>query len=78
MAAVCALATTLTHLVLHFVLPSLSASWDETLVRGEWFALASEAAVYAGVNRPRDIGRALVASALANAASFVAGMLVLR
>jgi hypothetical protein len=42
---------------------------------GEALALALEAALYAAVARPLELGRALAASALANGASFAAGLL---
>jgi hypothetical protein len=77
MALACLVATTLTHLALHFGLTRF-LSWNHALVSGEIVALVGEAAAYAWVARPRDIGRALVASALANGASFVAGLVVFR
>jgi hypothetical protein len=75
LAAVAAVATTATHLFMHRVLPGLVApsAW---LVTGEAIATVAEAAAYALATR--DLPRALVASGLANAASFVAGGLLLR
>jgi hypothetical protein len=77
MAACCAAATTFTHLVMHFALPRV---WSGTvvLVGGETFALALEALAYVLVSRPRDGARALLASALANGASFGVGLLLFR
>ena len=75
LAIVAALMTTVTHLILHFALPRwLPAA--QVLLPGEALALFGEAAAYAAFSRPRDLGRALLASALANAASFGLGILV--
>lgn len=76
LALACAVATTATHLLLHFAFPALTPPGLSPLVAGELFATAAEAAVYAAVGR--DLPRALVASALANSASFAAGLLLLR
>ena len=51
-------------------MPQFFRDW---LVAGEVFATLAEALVDVIVARPRDVGRALVASALANSASFGAG-----
>lgn len=75
--AACAVATTATHLVMHFVLPGLLPAGTSALVAGEALALVAEAAAYFAVSRPRDLGRALVASALANSLSFGAGLVLL-
>jgi len=75
--AACAVATTATHLVMHFVLPGLLPAGTSALVAGEALALVAEAAVYLAVSRPHDLGRALVASALANSLSFGAGLVLL-
>lgn len=75
--AACAVATTATHLAMHFVLPGLLPAGISALLAGEAFALAAEAAVYLAVSRPHDPGRALVASALANSLSFGAGLVLL-
>ena len=74
LAIVAAVATSATHLFMHLVLPRLvPAAW--WLLAGEGVALAVEAAAYALAGR--DLARALVASGLANAASFAAGWLLL-
>jgi len=75
MALVCGLATTATHLILHFLLPQWLPARG-AMLGGEALALFAEAAAYALFSRPRDAGRALLASALANALSFAAGILV--
>lgn len=67
-------ANVVTHLALHFIFPRLLAPGAPALFLGEAFATLAEAAVYAVAGR--DLGRALVASALANAASFGAGVLL--
>jgi hypothetical protein len=74
LALACALATTATHLLLHLAFPALLPR-GTALLAGEAFATVAEAAVYwfAG----GEPGRALVASALANAASFTVGPLLL-
>jgi hypothetical protein len=77
MATCCAAATAFTHLVMHFVLPRLFTG-TVVLVAGETLALALEALAYALVSRPRDGARALLASALANGASFGVGLLIFR
>jgi hypothetical protein len=74
MAWTCALATTSTHLFMHFVMPRWLAGPQQVIVAGEVLALVAEAAVYAVA--VRELGRALVASALANAASYGAGLLL--
>ncbi len=75
LAVVAAFATTASHLFMFRVLPGLvpHGAW---LVTGEAIATAAEAAAYALASR--DLPRALIASGLANAASFVAGGLLLR
>lgn len=76
MAITCALATSATHLFMHFALPRLLSPGGPVLLAGELIALVVEAAVYAAVARPRELGRALIASALANSLSYAAGFLV--
>jgi len=76
MAAVCAATTTCTHLAMHFVLPQLVGSFGQFILLGELGALLVEAMVYWLASRPRDLGLALVASALANALSYGVGLLV--
>jgi len=75
LALACAAATTATHLLMHLGFPRLLPSGVSPLLVGEAFATLAEAAVYALASR--DLGRSLVASALANSASFAAGWLVL-
>lgn len=75
MALVCALATTTTHLVLHFVLPRVLPP-GAALITGEVFATVAEALAYAAAaGLP---GRALVASAVANSVSYGAGLVLFR
>lgn len=75
LALACAFATTATHLVLHFVLPRLLPP-GTALVTGEAFATAAEALAYAAASG--QPGRALVASAVANSASYGVGLLLFR
>ncbi len=73
MGATCALTTTATHLSMHFLLPRVVAAYQSVVLIGELGALLIEAGVYALVSRPRDPGRALIASAVANTVSYLAG-----
>ena len=77
MAVVAALATTATHLLMHFALPPLVGSYAAMVLVGELAATGIEAGVYVAASRPRRVGHALVASGLANAASYGAGLLLL-
>ncbi len=74
MALLCAAATTLTHLLLHFAFPAVLPRGSSPLLVGEAFATVAEAVVYTVA--VREPGRALVASALANSCSFGAGLLL--
>ncbi len=74
MGLTCALTTTATHLAMHFLLPRGVGSYAGVLLVGELGALVVEAGVYALVSRPRDVGRALIASAVANTLSYLAGV----
>jgi len=73
MAVVALVANTVTNLTLNVVLPTLPVVGPHHLVVGELLALVGEAAVYAAVSRPHDLGRALVASGLGNGLSFGLG-----
>ena len=57
-------------------MPRLLAPGGPVLLLGELIALAAEAAVYAVVARPRELGRSLIASALANSLSYAAGLAI--
>ena len=76
MALACAVATTATNLTMNLVLFPNVRSITSYLLIGEIGAVVIEAAVYFAVSKERDIGRALIASAIANNASFAAGMLL--
>lgn len=76
MGLVCAVATTATHLVMHFAVPGLVSSYAAFLLAGESLALFGEAGAYWLAGRPREPGLALLASALANALSFGVGLIV--
>jgi hypothetical protein len=76
MALVCAITTGATNLFMNTVLRTLIHDRGLAITVGELGALAIEAAVYALASRPRDLPRALFASALANAASYVAGLVL--
>jgi hypothetical protein len=75
LAVVCALASTATHLFMHVLLPGWLPRGVSALQVGEAVATLAEAAAYAVAARG-EVGRALVASALANSASFGAGLLL--
>jgi peptidoglycan biosynthesis protein MviN/MurJ (putative lipid II flippase) len=76
MAATCAIATSLTNLSMNVLLPSWATSVLSFLVIGETAALLLEAMVYCLVDRGRCLGQALIASAVANTASFALGLLM--
>jgi hypothetical protein len=76
LALACALGTSLTNLAMNLVLPRWLGTGALYLLVGELSALVLEALLYAAVSRPRDLVRAATASALANGASFAAGLLV--
>lgn len=74
MALACALATSATNLLMNAWLLG-TGSYDARLMGGEIGATFSEAIVYLVVSRGHEPGKALMASGLANAASFAAGLL---
>jgi hypothetical protein len=77
MALTCALATTATNLAMNTLLLGSAGSYSEYLLSGEAGALLMEAGVFVLVSRDHDVGRALVASAIANGASFGLGLLLM-
>lgn len=78
MGATCAVATSVTNLGMNLVLVPVLGHPGAALLLGEGLALVGEALAYWAVARPRAWGPALTASGLANAASWTAGMLLLR
>lgn len=76
MAVLCAVATSVTNLVMNLALPRWLGIGTAFLLVGELGALIIEASVYALARAPRDWGRALAASALANAASYASGLVL--
>lgn len=76
MAGVCAVATSVTNLSMNLLLPRWLGVGATFLLVGEIGALLVEALAYALIRKPRDPGRALVASAIANAASFTLGLVL--
>ena len=75
LAGACAVATTVTNLVMNAWLSRASGSYDTYLLSSELGASLIEAIVYVAVSRGHGVGNALVASGLANAASFAAGLI---
>lgn len=73
MMVVCILATSATNLLMNTALRSLVPGHGLAVILGELFAFAVEATAYASASNPRDVPRALTASAIANAASFAVG-----
>jgi hypothetical protein len=73
MALVAVVANTFTNLTLNVVLPQVSLVRGHHVLVGEILAVAVEAIAYAAASRPRDVGRALVVSGVANALSFGVG-----
>jgi hypothetical protein len=76
MALTCALATSATNLAMNAWLVHLASSYSTYLLLGELGASTLEALAYVAVSPRHDIGRALVASGIANAVSFSAGLLL--
>jgi len=76
MAVACVIATTATNLAMNTFLARTASSYVQYLLIGESCALLLEAAVYLAVSKPRDIPRAVAASAAANALSFGAAWLL--
>ncbi len=77
MALCCLVATTATHLAMHFLLPRVVSSYQQFILVGELMATIIEALVYALSSRPRDWSRAMLASALANTTSYAAGLILI-
>lgn len=75
MACVAALITASTHLAMHTLLPLAVSDFASFLLIGEAMATLVEAGVYAVASRPPELGRGLVASAVANSASYAVGLL---
>ncbi|MEY4548041.1 MAG: hypothetical protein RL685_4236 [Pseudomonadota bacterium] len=74
LALVCALATSVTNLAMNVWLVHALSSREAYLLWGELGASVLEALAYAAADRRHELGRALVASGLANALSFSAGL----
>ena len=74
LAATCVVATTVTHLLMHFAFPRALPAEVSPLLFGEALATLAEAAAYVVLSG--NVGKSLVASALANSASFAIGLLV--
>lgn len=75
MAAAAVLATSATNLAMNLILLPWANSVFQYLVVGETAAVLLEATVYWRVDRCRRLDQALIASALANSASFLFGLL---
>ncbi len=75
-ALVAALANSATNLPMNLLLPWWLGAGNAFILTGELLALALEAGLYFAVARPRDLARAVTASALANGLSFGAGLLL--
>ncbi len=78
MALACAFATSVTNLAMNLLLPRWLGTGRTFLLTGELAALVLEAAFYLCVARPKDLARAVSASALANGLSFTAGLVLFR
>jgi hypothetical protein len=73
--AVVAIATNVcSNVAMNTLLFAAAPSHSSFLLIGEVGALVIEAAAYYFASRSRELGRALAASAIANAASFAAGL----
>jgi hypothetical protein len=73
MAAIALVANTVTNLTLNVGLPRMGVHGMPRILVGEAAALVLEAAAYALLSRPREVGRAIIASALGNGLSFTFG-----
>ncbi len=73
MAAVAAVANVVTNLTLNLLLPRVPVLQGRHVLPGEILAVVAEAAAYAAASR--DLPRSLLASSVANALSFGAGLL---
>ncbi|MFA6033615.1 MAG: hypothetical protein WC889_12005, partial [Myxococcota bacterium] len=60
----------------HFVLPHYFTTTGSWLLAGELQATALEALAYWLLGKPRDLPRALIASAMANSLSYGVGVLL--
>jgi peptidoglycan biosynthesis protein MviN/MurJ (putative lipid II flippase) len=76
MALTCALTTSATNLAMNLLLYPRVHSYMTYLLVGEIAATLIEAAAYLAASRQHDVGRALLASALANGASFSVGLIL--
>ncbi|MEZ4225262.1 MAG: hypothetical protein R3B13_30200 [Polyangiaceae bacterium] len=74
MALACAGVTAATNLTMNTLLLRVAPSIESYLLIGEVGAVVLEAAAYVWISKSRDLGRALVASALANSLSYAAGL----
>ena len=78
MAVVAAVTTGVCNLSMNLLLLPLFTSYSRFILLGELGAVLLEAGVYAVAAKPREPSRALLASALANTASFIAGVVVFQ
>jgi len=72
----CLGATAVTNVAMNGLLLPVSPSYAFYLLVGETAALVLEATVYLALSRDHELGRAALASALANSLSFGAGLLL--
>jgi hypothetical protein len=73
MAAIALVANTVTNLTLNVGLPHVGVHGTPRILVGESAALVVEALAYALLSRPREVGRAIIASAIGNGLSFTLG-----
>ncbi len=73
MAAIALVANTATNLTLNVGLPRMGVHGMPRILVGESAALVLEALAYAVLSRPREVGRAIIASAVGNGLSFTLG-----
>jgi hypothetical protein len=74
MAIVALVVNIATNLALNLVLPRIPILSGRYVFPGEMLAVVGEAAAYTAFSRPPDLPQSLLASALANALSFAAGL----
>jgi hypothetical protein len=73
LAVVALLSNALTNLTLNLVLPSIPAFQGSHVVIGEILAVVLEALAYTATAQPRNVGKAIMVSAVGNALSYELG-----
>lgn len=75
MALVCLAATSITHFLMHFVLPEIIGQSGQVIFFGELVALIAEGFAYGLFGLPRNFPKGFLVSAVANSASYGGGLI---